>query len=423
MQKKKQNNTADDKAKLREVLDIGLEVTQVKDIDILLESILSKARHFTSADAGSIYTKEDNTLRFRYTQNETEQNKLPTGKKLIYSTFSIPVNNRSIAGYVANTGETLNIQDVYHLNYGVPYSFDHSYDKITGYRTRSVLAFPLKAHDSKVVGVLQLINAKNNENGICPFDKADEPYILHFANNAAIAIEWALMTRDTILRMVKMAELRDPTETSAHVNRVASCAVEIYEAWAIQRGIEQHQIEQNKDILKIASILHDVGKVAITDLILKKPARLDNYEYELMKQHTYLGAQLFLNQRSDFDAAAFLVTLNHHERWDGNGYPGHIDYMTGEPLQGLQNANGKAMGKKHDEIPLFGRIVAIADVFDALSSYRAYKEAWDEERVIKTMNKERGGHFDPEMLDIFISVLDVIRNIIQLYPEKTEERT
>jgi HD-GYP domain-containing protein (c-di-GMP phosphodiesterase class II) len=421
MQRKKPNSAADEKVKLREVLDIGLEVTQVKDIDILLESILSKARHFTNADAGSIYTKENNTLRFRYTQNETEQNKLPAGKKLIYSTFSIPVNNQSIAGYVANTGEILNIENVYHLNNGVPYSFDHSYDEITGYRTKSVLTFPLKAHDSKVVGVLQLINAKDKEKGISPFDKNDEPYIMHFANNAAIAIEWALMTRDTILRMVKMAELRDPTETSAHVNRVASCAVEIYEAWAIQRGIDQQQIEQNKDILKIASILHDVGKVAITDLILKKPARLDNYEYELMKQHTYLGAQLFLNQRSDFDAAAFLVTLNHHERWDGNGYPGHIDYMTGEPLQGLQNVNGRAIGKKHDEIPLFGRIVAIADVFDALSSDRAYKEAWDEERVIKTMNKERGGHFDPEMLDVFISVLDVIRNIVQLYPEKTEE--
>lgn len=421
MHRKKQNSATDEKIKLQEVLDIGLEVTQVKDIDILLERILAKARHFTNADAGSIYVKEDNTLRFRYTQNDAEQKKLPVGKKLIYSTFSIPVSNQSIAGYVANTGETLNIEDVYHLDNGVPYSFDHSYDEITGYRTKSVLAFPLKAHDNKVVGVLQLINAKNNSIGIAPFEKNDEPYIMHFANNAAIAIEWALMTRDIILRMVKMAELRDPTETSAHVNRVASYAVEIYEAWATRRGIEKELIDRNKDILKIASILHDVGKVAITDLILKKPTRLDCYEYELMKQHTYLGAQLFLNQRSDFDAAAFLVTLSHHERWDGQGYPGHIDYLTGEPLQGFQDMNGKAIGKKQEEIPLFGRIVAIADVFDALSSGRAYKEAWEEQRVIETMSKERGGHFDPEMLDTFISVLDVIRNIIHLYPDKTAE--
>ena len=94
----------DEKQKLQEVLDIGLEVTQIKDIDILLERILTKARHFTNADAGSIYIKEDNVLRFKYTQNETEQKKLPAGKKLIYSVFSIPVNNQSIAGYVANTG-------------------------------------------------------------------------------------------------------------------------------------------------------------------------------------------------------------------------------------------------------------------------------------------------------------------------------
>ncbi len=421
MDRKRHRSTVNDKTKLQKALNIGLEVTQTKDIDILLEKILEKARHFTGADAGSIYIKEGNTLRFRYTQNETEQKKLPAGKKLIYSTFSIPVNNQSIAGYVANTGETLNIDNVYDPDDSVPYSFDQSYDKITGYRTRSVLAFPLKTHDNDIIGVLQLINAKNKEGKISSFEQDDEPYVMHFANNAAIAIEWALMTRDIILRMIKMAELRDPTETSAHVNRVASCAVEIYEAWAIQKGIEKHDIERNKDILKIASMLHDVGKVAITDLILKKPARLDNYEYELMKHHTYLGARIFSHQRSDFDEAAFLVTLNHHEHWDGLGYPGHIDYLTGEALKGFEETDGRAIGKKHEEIPLFGRIVAVADVFDALSFGRAYKEPWEEQRVIETINKERGGHFDPEILDAFNSTLDTIRNIIRLYPDGTEE--
>jgi GAF domain-containing protein len=179
MQRKKHNSAVDEKAKLQEVLNIGLEITQTKDIDILLERILTKARHFTNADAGSIYIKEDNTLRFRYTQNETEQKKLPPGKKLIYSTFAIPVSNQSISGYVANTGETLNIDDVYHLDNGVSYSFDPSYDNITGYCTKSVLAFPLKAHDGGVVGVLQLINAKNKENNIVPFERSDEPYIMH----------------------------------------------------------------------------------------------------------------------------------------------------------------------------------------------------------------------------------------------------
>lgn len=412
---------ANERDKLREVLDIGLEVTQIKDLDILLESILSKARLFTNADAGSIYIKEDNMLRFRYTQNETEQKRLPTGKKLVYSTFSIPINNRSISGYVANTGEMVNIDDVYHLSNEAPYSFDTSCDRITDYHTKSMLSFPLRTRDSEIVGVLQLINARNKEGHIIPFERNDEPYIMHFANNAAIAIERALMTRNIILRMIKMAELRDPMETGAHVNRVASYAVEIYEAWALQKNIDRPHIEQNKDILKMAAMLHDVGKVAITDLILKKPARLDTYEYELMKQHTYLGAQLFSNQDTEFDKAAFLVTLNHHERWDGQGYPGHIDYLTGEPIRDCQGSNGGSVGKKGDEIPLFGRIVAVADVFDALSSGRTYKQAWDEQRVIETMNKERGGHFDPEILDTFFSVLDVVKNIAHLYPDKAEE--
>jgi len=411
----------DEKKRLQEVLDIGLEVTQIKDIDILLERILTKARHFTNADAGSIYIKEGDTLQFRYTQNETQQKKLPPGKKLIYSTFSIPVNNKSISGYVANTGEMLNIDDVYRLNDRVPYSFDPSYDNITGYRTQSVLTFPLQTHNNEVVGVLQLINAKDKMDNIIPLSREDEPYIMHFANNAAIAIERAMMTRDIILRMIKMAELRDPMETGSHVNRVASYAVEIYEVWAIAKGMDKQEMERNKDVLKMAAMLHDVGKVAITDLILKKPARLDSDEFDVMKQHTYLGARLFSTQRSDFDKAAFIVTLNHHERYDGQGYPGYVDYLTGNPLPGFHHLNGRAVGKKLEEIPHFGRIVAIADVYDALSSGRSYKEAWDEERVLETLSEERGKQFDSEMLDIFFNIFDVIRNIAHQYPDKSNE--
>lgn len=411
----------DDKDKLQEVLDIGLEVTQIKDIDILLERILTKARLFTNSDAGSIYIKEDGELHFKYTQNATEQKILPPDKKLIYSIFTIPINNKSIAGHVANTGRMLKIDDVYDLDSNVPYSFDPVYDKLSGYRTRSALTLPLKMHNNEVVGVLQLINAKNKEGHIIPFAESDEPYIFHFANNAATAIERAMMTRDIILRMIKMAELRDPMETGAHVNRVASCAVELYEAWAIKKGINQQAIEQNKDGLKMAAMLHDVGKVAITDLILKKPAPLNSVEYNAMKKHTFLGAQLFSNQRSDFDKAAFIVTLNHHEHWDGMGYPGYIDFSTGDPLPGFCNSQGNIMGKKFDDIPPFGRIVAIADVYDALCSTRSYKDPWDEERVLETMGKERGKQFDPEMLDIFFSIFDIIRNITYQYPETPED--
>lgn len=410
----------DEKKKFQEVLNVGLEVIQTKDIDILLERILTKARYLTNSDAGSIYIKDGEKLHFRHTQNEALQKKLPAGKKLIYSTFTVPVNNQSISGYVAKNGEVLNIENVYDLTNRVPYSFDPSYDKISGYKTQSVLCFPLKTNNDDVVGVLQLINAKDGNGAIVPFLSEDEPFVVHFANNAAIAIERATMTRDIILRMIKMAELRDPKETGAHVNRVSSYAVELYEAWALWQGINPATIEQNKDVLKMSAMLHDVGKVAITDLILKKPARLDEEEFEIMKKHTYLGAQLFSHQRSDFDRASFLVALNHHERWDGTGYPGFVDFATGSPLAGYASGNGHAMGKKGEEIPVFGRIVAIADVFDALSSGRSYKTAWTEERVLETMYNEKGKHFDPDMLGIFLSILDVVRNIAQLYPDTQE---
>ena len=407
-----------EKEKLEQIINLGFEITQVKDVDILLERILTLAREFVNADAGSIYIKENSKLKFSYTQNETLQKKLPQGKKLIYSTFSVPIDNKSISGYVASTGEMLNILNVYKLPGNVSYSFDKSFDKISNYHTQSVLTFPLKTNRGDIVGVLQLINAQDNDGNVIPFAKEDEPLIMHFANNAAIAIERAKMTRDIILRMIKMAELRDPKETGPHVNRVASYAIEIYESWASSRGTSQEEIEKNKDILRMAAMLHDVGKVAISDVILKKPAKLDLDEVEIMKMHTYLGARLFSDQYSDFDESAFLVSLNHHEKWNGKGYPGHINPMTGKSVPGYEDKDGKAQGKKGEEIPPFGRIVAIADVYDALSCRRVYKEAWDETKVFETLKEEAGKHFDPEMIESFFSVIDIIRSIANRYPDK-----
>jgi HD-GYP domain-containing protein (c-di-GMP phosphodiesterase class II) len=164
-------------------------------------------------------------------------------------------------------------------------------------------------------------------------------------------------------------------------------------------------------------MLHDVGKVAISDTILKKPGRFTDEEFEIMKQHTLLGSRLFQDARSVFDEVAAEVALNHHERWDGHGYPGHVDILSGNPLQGFASDNGKAKGKSESEIPLFGRIVAIADVYDALCSQRVYKAAWKEEDVIQEIEKERGHHFDPELVDLFLNNLDVIHSISARYPD------
>jgi len=406
-----------EKQTLRMVMKLGVELTEVKDVDVLLERILREARTLVNADAGSIYVKEGDKLKFSYSQNETLQKRLPPGKKLIYSTFSIPINNQTISGYVANTGDALNIPDAYKLRSGLPYSFNRHYDDLSGYRTQSMLTFPLKTNRGDTIGVLQLINAKDAKGKVIPFSKKDEPLILHFANMAAVAIERAQMTRAMILRTIKMAELRDPKETGSHVNRVASYAVAIYETWAGKQGLSQEVIEKNRDILRMAAMLHDVGKVAIADAILKKPARLDDAEREAMKLHTIMGARLFSERYSEFDEAAAVVALNHHEKWDGTGYPGHVNPLDAKVIPGYENADGTPRPKKGQEIPLFGRLVALADVYDALGSRRAYKEKWDETAVLDELKAGSGTHFDPDMVETLFSCLDTIKSITDRYPD------
>jgi len=190
-------------------------------------------------------------------------------RKSVYTNIIIPVDNSSIAGYVAATGKQLNIKDVYELGSSLPYSFNHSFDTMTGYRTISQLVLPLTSMRGETVGVLQLINAKDADNQVIPFDSDDESGISYFGVTAANAVERAKMTREIILRMNRMAELRDPKETGPHVNRVAAYSVALYESWAARKGLPQQEVDRTRDILRMAAMLHDVGKVAISDNILK----------------------------------------------------------------------------------------------------------------------------------------------------------
>lgn len=407
-----------EKQKLEVLTRLGTELNQVKDLDILMEQILTEARRVVNADAGSIYIRDKDQLRFTYTQNATLQKRLPPGEKLIYNIFSIPTDESSIAGYSATTGQALNIPDVYQLEGAVPYRFGRQFDETAGYKTHSVLAIPLKTVRQDVIGVLQVINAQNDENSIISFSKDDERMMVHFASMATVALERAQMTRTLILRMIRMAELRDPKETGAHVNRVGAYSVEIYERWARENGIPEKEIQSKRDILRMAAMLHDVGKVAISDKILKKPGRLTDEEYEVMKQHAVFGARLFIDKKSDFDEAAAEVALNHHEWWNGKGYPGKIDLSSTASALSSDGPKGRPPGRKREEIPLFGRIVAIADVYDALASKRSYKEAWDEADILETMEQGAGQQFDPDLVRVFVSSLDVMRSIQQRYPDQ-----
>jgi response regulator RpfG family c-di-GMP phosphodiesterase len=394
---------------------LGIDLNQIHDLDILMERILTEARRFVNADAGSIYIRDKDMLHFTYTQNDTLQKRLPAGEKLIYSTFKVPVNEQSIAGYVAASGQSLNLPDVYQIDASRPYRFAKEIDENSRYRTRSELTIPLKNYNDNVVGILQIINAQNENMQVVAFSEKDEKMMLHFASIAAVALERAQMTRTILLRMIRMAAMRDPKETGAHVNRVGGYAVEIYERWAKNHGVTQRDIDKNRDILRMAAMLHDVGKIAISDLILKKPGRFNRKEFENMKMHTVFGAQLFLDRQSDFDEAAAEVALNHHERWDGTGYPGHINVLTSKALPGFERDAGTAMGKQKAEIPLFGRIVALADVFDALSSVRVYKQAWQEADVLSKIEAESGRQFDPELVELFFESIDMLRSIQRRY--------
>jgi response regulator RpfG family c-di-GMP phosphodiesterase len=188
-------------------------------------------------------------------------------------------------------------------------------------------------------------------------------------------------------RMSRAAEFRDP-ETGAHIQRMAYYSHLIAERLGL--SVEDRQL-----ILQ-ASPMHDVGKIGIPDFILLKPAALTPEEFAVMKTHAALGFELLKGSESKILQSAASIALSHHEKYDGTGYP-----------QGLVA----------DAIPLFGRIVAIADVFDALTSERPYKKAWPSERAADYLRDGAGGHFDPACVDAFIACWDDVLGIHAQYQD------
>ena len=404
------------KNKLKRILEIDSDLNRVQDLDLLLDRVLYEARRSANADAGTIYIKEKGKLSFKYSHNDTKKKELDPGQKLIYSYFTVEINEESISGYVASNQIPLNVPDMYNIPKSKPYCYNTWYDEKSNYKCISSLTIPLVSNQGEVLGVLQLINAKDDEGNIVRFRKSDESFLMHFASVATVAIQRAQMTRQLLLRMIQMAEMRDPKETGPHVKRVAGYSVELYEEWARRKGIDHDEIEKNKDILRMAAMLHDVGKVGISDLILKKPGRFTEEEFLIMQSHAYIGAQLFVGKQSEFDQMSMEISLYHHENWDGSGYPGHIDLETGQPIRNEGDTAGNN-GLKGEEIPIMARIVSLADVYDALSCRRVYKEAWDEERVFAELKRTRGKKFDPELIDIFFDVLPHIQQVKKQHPD------
>lgn len=183
---------------------------------------------------------------------------------------------------------------------------------------------------------------------------------------------------ELIQRLGRAAEYKD-NETGMHVMRMSHTS----RILALALGFN----EDFADKLLQAAPMHDIGKIGIPDHILLKPGRLDDEEMHIMQQHPMIGAEILANTKSDLIQLAHSVALHHHEKWDGSGYPNKL---------------------KGEEIPIEGRIVAVADVFDALTSKRPYKEAWPVEKALDLIKEQSGKHFDPEVVDALLRELDQV---------------
>ena len=391
------------------LLQISHKLNYTDDMDSVLERILTEARSLTESEAGTIYLRDGDELVFEHTQNDLLFTSNLDNKNN-YLSQRIPVTDSSIAGFVAlnslkgdGQDTVLNFPDVYDLFNTYPFQFDKSFDTGNDYRTKSLLATSVDNVNGENIGVIQLINKKGNRNQNIQFDKDDETVLSSFADLAAVHIERARITKEMILRMIKMAELRDPKETGAHVNRVGAYSAELYEHWAIKNGISEKEIKKVKGDYRMASMLHDVGKVGISDTILKKPGLFNDEERQIMKNHTIYGTELFKYAASDMDKLASEISISHHENWDGTGYPGSITHQK---------------GYVGENIPLSGRIVRITDVYDALISVRCYKEAWKEQDVLDEIDKKSGIEFDPFLVTCFFDIYDTIKNIQVKYEEE-----
>ncbi|MCI5137717.1 MAG: HD domain-containing protein [Candidatus Electrothrix sp. AR1] len=377
-------------------------LNQLQDVNTILDSTLFEARSLTHADAGSIFIVKGDKLEFRHVQNDTLFGEKGAGAAK-YTNVSIPISEDSIVGFSALTKEIVVIDDAYNISSDVPYRFNDSFDRSSCYHTTSILTVPLVSLDHQgLIGVIQLINAQDAQGRVTRFSEQSRMWVRVFSNNAAAIIERSMLNHELILRMVKMAELHDPEETGAHVQRVSAYSVEIYKRWAEKKKVSQADITKYCDLLSRAALLHDAGKVGISDAILKKPGPLTLEEFELMKEHTVSGAALFTNISSELDQMTHDIVLYHHEKWNGEGYPGCLVQDGSEwirrPLVG-------------EEIPFAARIVSLADVFDALSSKRCYKAPWDIEKIYNEIRKDSGEHFDPELVDAFFEITDILHAI------------
>ena len=345
---------------LEAVLHLGATFATIKDLEQLVSSsIVREVVQLLNADRGTVYLLSDDGSEI--------YSLIALGTEMREIRFPV---EKGIAGYVARTGKSLNIPDAYQDD-----RFNPDFDKKTGYRTRSVLAAPMTDAQGHRVGVVQVINKKDGT----AFTLEDEEFLKTIGAEAATAIinvklveEQKQLAESMIVSLAAALDARD-TYTAGHSHRVATYAHGI----ARHMGIKRPQL----DHIRMAGLMHDLGKIGVPDIILRKTGGLTPEEYEIIKRHASFTRTILKEIKLPGDLHGLPEEAGgHHERMDGSGYP---DNLPGE------------------KIPMTARILAVADVFDAITSRRTYRSAMPIEEALSVIRNGSGKHFYPACVDAF----------------------
>ena len=377
------------------LVEIGIALSEERDLPTLLNKVVDHSLDFTNADAASLYVKENDELEFRFTRNLTlEKRPDPTSK---FDTFHLPIDTHSVAGYVALNKQTVLIPDVYNRRDNLPFEFDDTFDKRVDYHSQSMLVVPIIDNMGEVLGVLQLINHMHSGTAQAFPEELRRPVealagqVAIALRNVALVNKLALSQRETVYRLCRAAETRD-NETGNHIKRISHFAHKL-------AGLIGEPANYTELVFD-ASPMHDLGKIGIPDAVLLKPGRLSDSEREIMNTHARLGYEMLVGSDSALLEMGANIAYTHHEKWDGTGYPRQF---------------------KGNQIPLEGRITALVDVFDALSSPRIYKPAWPLEKVTDYCRTQRDQHFDGSLVDAMLENLDDFVSIRDLFADQFEE--
>lgn len=283
---------------------------------------------------------------------------------------TIPLST-GIAGTVARTGEPMLLNDPYGDS-----RFDPEVDRRYHFQTKNLVALPIRRSGGEIMGVFQAVNKRTRSGA---FSSLDQDRLQLAATYTAMELDAAILReemetaeREIILTLAESGEQRSK-ETGQHVNRVAEYSALLGTLW----GLPPDEVMR----LRMAAPLHDIGKIAIPDAVLLKPGSLTPEEWSVMRTHAELGYEILRHSERRILKAAATISHEHHEKWDGSGYP---------------------RGLAGEAIHPYGRIAALADVFDALGSDRCYKQAWPMEKILEYVKEQSGRHFDPRLVNLFI---------------------